>query len=236
VKASQAAASGNVPAHAIRNISNNPVGGGFTVDNPQATSGGVDSSQKTVVSQQDLDQAKSKLGDPLVQKVKDAINQKTSGLKQLEDIKTDVNAQYDRKAGDEAQNFNATATANGHVVAVDDNKVKQVILNALKRQVPAGYALLSDQLKRDYKVAQLDDTGNVVFDANGSGFYATAINTDQLGSKIAGKSPAGARGYIVGNVDSIDVIIRLSPPFMPWLPWIGSNIHISEKVSNPTPG
>ena len=225
---------GNVGAGAINHITNNS-DPNYTVTNPQPTASGTDPQNKQIVSQADLDNAKKTLGDPLTAKVQQDLASKTAGLKLLPETQgVDVAVQADRKAGDEAPNFTATVTANGHATTVDDAKVKQALRQALLGQVPAGYTLTDDPLKIAYKLASHDDTkGTVVFDSSASGFMATAIDAKQLQSQLAGKSPKAARDYIRGHVDATDIIIHESPSFIPYLPLLSGRIDIKRQVDQP---
>jgi len=235
VSAEQAGVAGNVSSGAINHISetSDPA---FTVTNDNPTTGGTDPVNKTVVSQQDLDKAKAQLGDPLVQKVKDELRQKAGKDKYLQETeKVDVSETADHKAGDEAQNFNASVQVSGHVTTVDDAAVKQVLMKALEKQVPRDYQLTNDTPAIIYKVASHDDQGNVSFTTSAAGFMATAIDVAGLQKALAGKSPKDAQTYIRTRVDQVDVRIHLSPSFMPWLPWIGNRIEIRRQVENTHP-
>lgn len=236
VVARQPGPAGNVSAHSIKNIANNPDPDRIKVDNADPTANGADATQKQVVSQTDLDTAKKELGDQLGQKVKDSLKQKAGSQKIIDETQTvTVDASYDHKAGDEAANFNANVTAKGQATTFDENRMKQVLLDALKRQAPGGYALTDDPPKLDYHVAQKDDKGKVIWDASASAFMAAAVNKDDLRSHITGQSGAKAKAYILGHIDASDVVVRQSPSFIPWLPFIGGRIDIKEQVQNNTP-
>jgi hypothetical protein len=228
---------GDTAAATIKNITNNTYPANLTVTNAAATSGGVDASQKTVVSQGDQDGVKKSLGDQLTLKVK-ADLQKSAGSQKLldETLLVAVDASFDKKPGDEAPNFNATVTVKASQTSLDDAKVKQVIKNALGRTIPHGYAFTDNPPKLEYKLAQHDDKGGVVLNATASGFMQTAINKDDIRSHISGQSIAKARAYIQGNIDSSNVVIKESPSLIPWLPFISSRIDVSTTVQNPVPG
>jgi hypothetical protein len=227
----------NVPAHAITHITGAP-SVLATADNTDATSGGVDATTKVVVAQTDQDKVKKALGDQLTAKVSADLAKSAGSQKLLADTLTisAVDASFDKKPGDEAANFNATATVKGSEVSLDDAKVKQVLTVALHKQAPAGYTLTDNPLKLDYKLAQHDDKGGVVLSGTASGFMATAINKDDIRSHITGQSIAKARAYIHGNIDSSNIIISESPSLIPWLPFIGSRIDLKTTVENPQPG
>jgi hypothetical protein len=228
---------GNTKAGTIKSITNNKAPGFFTVTNPADVAGGVDAVTKTVVAQTDEDNVKKTLGDQLTTKVK-ADLQKSAGNQKLipETLTITVDASFDKKAGDEAANFNATVTVKGTDYSLDDGKVKQALTEALRKQAPGGYTLTDNPLKLDYKVVQHDDHGGVTLSGTASGFMATAINKDDIRSHIAGKSIAKARAYIHGNIDSSNIIISESPSLVPWLPFIGSRIDVKTTVENPQPG
>jgi hypothetical protein len=227
---------GNVGAHTIKNISNNPYPDNLKVDNADAIQGGAEATTKVVVSQTDLDSAKKDLGDQLTQKVKDELKQKAGGQKIIDETQAiTVDATFDHKAGDEAGNFNANISAKGQATSFDESKMKDVLVGALKRQAPSGYTLTDDPPKLDYHVAQKDAAGMVIWDASASGFMAVAVNIDDLKKNITGQSPAKARSYILGHIDASDVVIKETPSFVPWLPFLGARIDIKEQVQNNTP-
>jgi hypothetical protein len=238
IQARQGGQSGNVGPGTIKHITSSDaaVQADLTVNNPQPTQNGADPTQKTVVSQTDLDQAKRDLGDQLAQKVKDSIKLKAGGQRILDETQTiSVDANFDHKAGDEAGNFNANVSAKGQATSFDESKMKQVLTDALKRQAPSGYRLTDDAPKLDYHVAQKDGTGGVTWDASASGFMAVAVDIDNLKKNVTGQSPAKARSYVLGHIDANDVVIKQSPSFIPWLPFIGQRIDIKEQVQNNTP-
>ena len=236
IQARQGGAAGNVGAGAVKNLTNNPDANSFQITNASPTGNGADATTKQVVSQTDLDTAKRDLGDALTQKVKDDLKQKAGGQTIIAETQsTTVDANYDHKAGDEAANFNANITAKGQATSFDENQIKQVLTDALKRQAPSGYTLTADAPKLDYKVAQKDTNGGVVWDATASGFMAVAVDQNSLKKNITGQSPAKARSFVLGHVDANDVVIKETPSFIPWLPFIGGRIDIREQVQNNTP-
>jgi hypothetical protein len=235
ITAEEGGAIGNVAPHTITHVTGAD-SSTATADNPDPTSGGVDASQKTIVSQQDLDKAKAQLGDPLVQKVKDELKQKAGKDKYLSETeKLDVAPTYDHKAGDETDKFNASVQVTGHVTTVNDGKVKDVLFKTLQKQVPKDYQLTNDTPTISYKVGSHDDQGGVSFTASAAGYMATAIDVSGLQKALAGKSPKDAQTYVRTHVDQVDVRIHLSPSFMPWLPWISGRIDIKRQVENTRP-
>ena len=106
----------------------------------------------------------------------------------------------------------------------------------MQRTVIPGYHLTDDPPKLDYKEVQHDDNGGVVWEATANGFQATAVNEADLRQKVSGKSPKDAVTYIQGHMDAQAANVMLSPPFVPWLPFIASNIHFRTQVQNTTPG
>jgi hypothetical protein len=237
VQARTGGVAGNTAASTIKNITGNPEPSRFVVTNPSDVTGGVDATTKVVVAQTDQDKVKKALGDQLTAKVNADLQKSAGSQKLLSDtLIATVDASFDKKPGDEAANFNATVTVKGTEVSLDDAKVKQVLTDALRKQVPAGYTLTDNALKLDYKLTQHDDKGGVVLSGTASGFMATAINKDDIRGHITGQSIAKARAYINGNIDSSTIIISESPSLIPWLPFIGSRIDVKTTVENPQPG
>ncbi|MDQ6748870.1 MAG: hypothetical protein M3010_12295, partial [Candidatus Dormibacteraeota bacterium] len=226
---------GNVAAHSI--ISMTGKEGAVSVDNASPTSGGVDEQKKTVVSQADIDKTKQALGDTLSQKVKDDLKTKVGKDTILADTQTiDVAVATDHQPGEEVPNFNATVTVKGKATSVSEDKLKQVLLDALQRQVISGYHLTDDKPKLAYKEVQHDENGGVVWDGTASGFMATAINESDLRTRVRGKSPKEAVTYVQGHYDARSATVTINPPFVPWLPFNGGNIRFRTQVENTTPG
>jgi hypothetical protein len=226
--------SGNIGPHTVTTFTGAP--SQLTVDNNGAGNGGVDQQNKTVVAQADIDKTKGALGATLTQKVKDDIKGKGGTDTVLPDTESvDVSINTDKQPGDEVPTFNATVTAKGRAITVSDAKMKALLLAALNRQVISGYHLTNDKPKLVYTEVQHDDTGAVIWDGTASGFMATAINDADLRSKISGKSPKEAGTYIQGHLDARAANVSISPPFVPWLPFIGGNIQFREQVENTTP-
>ncbi|MEA2683387.1 MAG: hypothetical protein QOK05_1715 [Chloroflexota bacterium] len=224
----------NVPAHTINSMTNGPPG--IIVDNANPTINGVDEQKKTVVGQADIDKVKQQVGDTLTQKVKDDLKNKAGKDTVIADsIGIDVSTSTDKQPGDEVANFSETVTVKGKATTVNDQKVKDLLLAALKRQVISGYHLTDDKPKLDYKEVQHDETGGMVWDGTASGFMATAINDADLRGKISGKSPKEAVTYVQSHLDAKAANVSISPPFVPWLPFISGNIHLREQVENTTP-
>ena len=237
IQARSGGKAGDTGAGTIKNITNNTFPSNLTVTNAAATSGGVDATQKTVVSQTDQDNVKKSLGDQLTLKVKTDLQKTAGSLKLLDEtLQVSVDATYDKKPGDEAPNFNATVTVKASQTSLDDAKVKQVIKNALRRTIPHGYDFTDNPPKLDYKLAQHDDKGGVLLDAKATGFMQTAINKDDIRNHISGKSIAKGRAYILSTIDASSVVIKESPSLIPWLPFISSRIDVSTTVQNPQPG
>lgn len=239
IAAEQPGPGSNVGAHTIVHISGAD-SNTATADNPDATSGGTDPTTKTVVAQLDIDNLKKSLGDQLTQKAKDDLKKQAGANKLLDEtMVVSVDIQPDHKAGDEVGNFNATVTVKAQVTTVSDDAVKKAIKHALEKQLPNGYELLTDgnsAPKIDYRLVQHDDKGNVIFDGVASGFEAVKVDTEDVRKHVAGKSPHDAQTYIRQNAHADDVIIRESPDFVPWLPFLASQIHLNETVDNPQPG
>jgi hypothetical protein len=238
VTAEQGGVSGNVPAGAIDHISAGQYQSyGFSVSNPNATGGGVDAQTKTIISQQDLDNAANTLGNPLKDKVKQELQQQAGSQKILTDTESITpTPTYDHHAGDEAQNFNAQVQVKGRATAVNEGDIRAQLRVALQHQVPAGYVITDDPLKTDYQLVQHDDNGNDVFTGNVSGFMASAVDIDHLRQQLAGKSAAAATAIIENSVETSNPVIKQVPPFLPWLPWISGRITIRRLVQNIQPG
>ena len=227
--------SGNIQPHQVTTLTGGPPGS--SVDNKGTGNGGQDQQTKTVVGQADIDKTKNALGATLTQKVKDDIKAKAGQDTVMGETESfDVSISTDKNVGDEVPNFNATVVVKGRSATVNEAKLQQILKDALTAQVIAGYHLTDDKPTLSYTMVQHDDNGGVVWNASASGFQATAVNESDLRSKVSGKSPKEAVAYVQGHLDAQSASVSISPPFVPWLPFISSNIHFRTQVQNPTPG
>jgi len=231
-------AAGNIAPHTVTSFSGSS--GVLTVDNAAAANGGVEQQAKTVVGQVDIDKTKNALGATLTQKVKDDIKAKAGKDSVLADTETtDVSIVADHAPGDEVATFNATVTVKGKATTVSEDKLKAVLKAALESQVITGYHLTDDKAKVSYTLVQHDENGGAAWNGSAAGFQATTVNENDLRTKISGKSPKAAAAYVQGpqsRLDALSASVAINPPFVPWLPFIASNIHFKTQVQNATPG
>jgi hypothetical protein len=235
ITARAAVAASNVGAHTITKVTSNQPG--LVADNAKPTSGGGDPQTKTVVGQVDIDKTKNTVGATLTQKVKDDIKAKAGKDSVLADTETvDVSIVADHAPGDEVATFNATVTVKGKATTVSEDKLKAVLKAALESQVITGYHLTDDKANVSYTLVQHDENGGAAWNGSAAGFQATTVNEGNLRGKVSGKSPKEAVAYVQGHLDAQSASVSINPPFVPWLPFIASNIRFRTQVQNASPG
>ncbi|MGI8609149.1 MAG: hypothetical protein ACR2MY_07995 [Candidatus Dormibacteria bacterium] len=224
----------NVGPHTITKVTTDQP---LVADNANPTAGGTEPQTKTVVGQADIDKTKNALGATLSQKVRDDIKAKAGKDTVLADTQTiDVSISTDHQPGDEVPTFNATVTVKGKATTVSEDKLKALLKASLDAQVIAGYHLTDNVPKLTYTLVQHDENGGAVWNGSASGFQATAVSENDVRAKVSGKSPKEAVAYVQGHLDAQSASVTISPPFVPWLPFIAGNIKFRTQVQNAAPG
>ncbi len=234
VAAVQPGAAGNVEAGKI-NAPCRPADVGVT--NRDATTGGADARSLTVVAPDDQKKAEATLLAELEPKVKQLLAGKATGTLKLagEPILTHETS-FDRNAGDEAPNFNATVTVLGKAVLVDEAVVKRLLGNALKAKLAAGHEFTDDPLKTAFAAESVTPEGNVILAGKAEGVSRPVFSLTEVRALVRGKSPADAR-QAAGHLDSVrEVQVRQEPFVLPRLPLFGTRIFVKVHQLRAGPG
>ncbi len=228
-------ADGNTDAHSITNIENS--GGDLKVDNPQATTGGVDARTATVIQQSDIDSMRDGYSKDAVPQVTDQLNSKAKGQK-LVVVGSGVQAtaKADHKVGDEVSGFTVTLKAAGDGVAFDETAVKALLKAALQRKVPQGSQLTSN-LTSSYDPIDAAADGHITLNGHVSGFYTPVFLETAIRSHLKGMSPSKGRAFLQSLPNVVDARVTQSPLGLPWLPLFSSRItlKVQEVSGNSSP-
>lgn len=231
---------GNVPAHTINTIENNPFGGAdstcLTVDNPSATTGGAEQKQDPMLSQQDFDGAKQALTDKLKQKIHDDLNGQLKTGEKLDDgINFDTPAFLaDHKPGDLVPQFTASMTLKGTGAFYVDKDVREQLRHNLVTHVPAGQVTTDNNVQTDYQVTQSQPGGHLTFHGTANAYIAPRLDFEQIKSQLAGKSTTAASSFL-RSLHVLSYTVQQSPFTLPILPLLSSRITVKYVVEQGAP-
>jgi len=227
VVAMEPGVTGNVDADRITQVEIRDPDKKLHVRNPNPTSGGADAKNLTVVSGDDQKRAEKRLVDELTPKVQQQLAGKAAGtLKPVGDAFLNHETTFDRNAGEEVEQFNATVRVAGKQVLVDDSSVKRLLQQGLQGKVPPGFQLTDDPVKLSYPLESVTPEGNVVFKAKAQGVVRPVFTLADIRVRAKGKSPADARAALTRLPSVQDVQVRQRPLALPLLPLFGSRIFV----------
>ena len=234
VTAVQPGPGGNTEAHTITTINNNR-DFNLSVDNPQATSGGADPRQATVIQQSDIDSIRDAYARDAVPRISDALTSKASGKKLIiVGGQPQVTATPDHKVGEEVSGFNVELKVNGDGVVFDEKAVKDLLKSALQHKLPQGTQLTSN-LNLTYEPINPTAEGRIQLNGHAAGFYTPVFNEPAIRAHIKGMSPSKAHAFLQSLPNVVDARVVQSPYGLPWLPLFTSRISLKvEEVTSPT--
>ncbi len=197
----------------------------------QSDFSGGSSQQVAAVSAEDQKKLETDLKAELSEKVMNDLQAKVSSDQILvEDLASiDIASEnFDKKVGDVADTLKLSLSVNATGVLADKAKLTQYAADILKDKIPAGYALRNSQIKFKFIFVEKKD-GNMVYTADISANFLPMINSDEIVSKIMGKTVIEATDYLtlVPGYTHAEVALKnsLPGPFKT-LPHINNNIAI----------
>ena len=265
VQATVAGSAGNVAAHAIDQWVNDPCDGGLhscppgsiKVDNPQATSGGVNASTETVASATDIQgwqNQVSQICGQLTSQVDSALQQKagqdqpaldpTGGGKTI--ACTPAPNVTAVAAGTQMAAETVTVTISAQESVYSPADVRQVVLADLENPnpgggqqgLPHGDTLVTSGLTLSgMQVTQAASDGTIALSVTGTDFYRPAkLNLSSLKGQMTGHNPGDVSGIVEQQVDNVQsVTVHESPFTLFFMPFFSSNITIIENYVAPAP-
>lgn len=231
VHGAQVGAAGNVGAGQITTIANAGLWATcLRVTNPAAMAGGADEQRVTVVSQADIQQARTVLEQQARQQIQGDLQQK---VRSGEKMSTTINYQApnfntDHKADDGVKNFNGTMTLQGEGAYYVTDTVTKAMAAQLRAQVAKGQQLTGETPTVNYQVSGAAG-GHLTFKGRASGFVAPAIDLNQVSKTLPGKSVGSASSQL-HKLPVRDVRISQSPIPFPMLPFLASRINLRYEV------
>lgn len=199
---------------------------------------GGSSRQITIVSQDDIDNAQSKLEEELYKKIKDTFLGQSKDKKLT--LLADSIEHFDKKfttdidAEAEAQKFYATYSVSAKTIAFTEEDYRQNIIKALGDKVPADKELIltsEDEITQggynvDYSEGIMKIEGTIKTK------LAPKIDYDKLKNDLKGKSILFAQSYLRSNQVFKDAKININPDWLKSMPRRSENITINKQYQN----
>lgn len=238
ILAVQPGAASNVGSHTISHqpdgsssIVNNPYDC-LTVDNPQATGGGVDKSDEPVMTVTDLEEARNQIEAGLRQSIaQDLVNAGQSGEKLSETIVySQIQFTTDHAVGDKVSAFNGTMTLQGEGDFYSDPDVRKAYAAYLTTRVPVADQLLTESpINVTYRLLNASAGGHLTFIGTVTAFVAPKLDDNKIRAQVVGRPLTSAHFYLQSlPVRSADITEK---PFnLPLMPLLLNRIDIHYIV------
>lgn len=232
VHAAQNGAAGNVGPGTITTINNAGLWATcLRVTNPGALAGGVDEQHATIVSQADIQQARTVLEQQARQQIQSQLQGQAHSGEKMSPTITWGNPTFntDHKADDAVKTFNGTMTLQGEGAFYVADDVNKAMTEQLRSQVAKGQELTSDSgTTVEYQVTGAAG-GHLTFKGRASGYVAPAIDLNQVSRSLPGKS-VGSASTQLHKLPVRDVRISQYPFPLPMLPFLSSRIDVRYEV------
>lgn len=205
------------------------------------TSGGT-SRELTVVSADDISEAKDRLTSEPPSEMKDTIKSQAQGeyildsaiSYSLEDFSTS------KKEGEEASSFTAKAKLKGQVIIFDTSDLRQATAVAAQKDVPSGKSLFftdDDNITPNIKSIDLPKK-EMVLNSVMQAHVGNAVNMDNLASSVKGKTVKKARELLAAKiglfVDDVNITVRPNTGIVR-LPFFAKNIKFKLEYKPTLP-
>lgn len=231
VHAAQNGAAGNVGPGTITTINNAGLWATcLRVTNPGALAGGADEQHATVISQADIQQARTVLEQQARQQIQSDLGGKVHAAEKMSPTITWGTPTFntDHKADDGVKTFNGTMTLQGEGAYYVADDVSKAMASQLRAQVARGQQLTDAGTNAQYQVTGAPG-GHLTFKGRASGYVAPAIDLNQVSKSLPGKS-VGSAGTQLHKLPVRDVRISQSPFPLPMLPFLSSRIDVRYEV------
>ena len=229
--AAQPGANGNVPAGQITSLANaGPFAACLRVTNPAPFAGGKDDQQQQVVSQADIDKARTQLEQQARQAIAPDLQAKAQPGEKLSDqvVYQAPSFQPDHKVNDATKAFNATVSLRGDAALYRQGDVNKAMTAELSKRVPAGQQLTSDSVQTSYQVTTGAD-GHLMITGRAAAYIAPKLDLHAIKDQLPGKSKGQAQADL-SKLPVKHAEIHQSPVPFPLLPVLGSRIDLKYVV------
>lgn len=227
---------GNIPALDVDNTftytDSNGATGTVVIQNPNAFTGGANSSTFTAVQQSDIDGVAKPVEPQLTTDAKTGAQKLVqTGEKLTSDFQCAPNVTSDHKAGDKADTVNVSVTVTCQAEAYTPSAIQQVASDWLKSdastQFGTSYALAGNITDSAPKVTTTNTDGSAVFSVDAKGLFAYQFTSDQehqFAQSIQGKTQSDSRSLLLKQEGVKDVSFNTSSFFGGAMPSSADNI------------
>ncbi len=232
----------SVTASAIGPDSNLPAGiemkvsgqsdSSFNAKVDQALSGGT-SKTVTVVTSDDQKKLKAQLLEDLKEKAKSQLQQEvTDGKKIVTDALTvvDSNFSFSKAVNDQTKEFSVNATVSFKGTAYSEPDLKSFVAKLVETNIPEGFEFDINDTETSADVSKIEPDGRLVFLAKYKAKLLPKVNTNDVKSKIKGKSIEEVSEQLKKMDHVIGSEIKLKPNWpkpLNRLPFLDQNIKVA---------
>ena len=252
VQAMVAGIAGNVQLGQIDAWVNDPCTGGISscppgsisVNNPAATTGGVDASTETVASASDLTNWQEQIGQVETQlgnQAQSDLQTKAAGERPAIDpggngksitYTISPSSFPPAAAGTVMSAETVTVTMNAAETVYDPATVQADVLADLKAStnLPSGDSLVPGQLSLSHlQVIEAGSDGTFAMSVSGVDYYRPSISLGQLRSQLAGHNPGDVSGIVKHQIPDVQSVkVDEAPLQLFFMPFSSSRIQIVE--------
>lgn len=203
----------------------------YYAKNSEKFTGGT-SRDITSVSKDDQDQLLSSLTGELTTKAKQQMIQKLGPGEKLLDVPSDntaVSKKFGKNVGEESKELSLSLTLKVNSLVYKENDLTDLTRDN-STQVPPGFTLASEKTHIRIDEAKTNKTGDVVGIATITYYFFPKIETNDIRSRISGKTFGDVDKYLstVQNIGGVEIISASKLPFFTnRLPYRGGNININ---------
>src|SRR6266542_3089772 len=208
----------------------------LTVDNPQATGGGVDNSSSPQMTESDFDAGRATLEQELRQTIAQKLAAAVKPNEKLSETIIYSAPLYntDHQPNDLVPSFGGTMTLQGEGDFYVDSEVKKAFQQYLAQRVPTDQQLLDESpIQVDYRILTASKGGYITFLGNASAFVAPKLDENLIRSKIVGRPLTSAKLYLQ-SLPIRSVTIKEQPVTLPLMPLLVGRISLHYVVQSGT--
>ena len=227
IRALSAGASGNATAGAVAYGAIPPY---IHVSNPWPVTGGADAGTRPLVAKSDIDAARSALVTRATAQLQAKLQSEAAGLSYIPTGAPTIAVASNAAAGANSPAFTVTVTATQDALAFKSDAAQSQLRQALTRQIPAGFRLVSEKIDTTYALTP----GGSTVSGSASGYMIPAVDAGALATRLRGQTLSAATADLLRVTGGGSVQIQTAPAAMPWLPMLADHISVLE-IAEPAP-
>lgn len=206
----------------------------LTVNNPQATGGGVDAASSPQMTVSDFDAGRATLEQELRQTIAQKLQASGQTGEKLSETIIFSAPQYntDHQPNDLVPSFSGTMTLTGEGDFYNDSEVKKAFQQYLAQRVPTDQQLLEESpIQVDYRILTASRGGYITFLGNANAFVAPKLDEAQIRARIVGRPLTSAKLYLQ-SLPIRSVTIKEQPITLPLMPLLVNRITLHYVVES----